>query len=167
MIYFIIETTDDEEKKPSKKGNDCQTKVFYFPGELNAAAMNDALKDTNATSSNSFSKIDQQDDDDNGDEDFCILGEEAGVGIVPRTGVPEIRWFGEEVVHIEENHFTIPTEKTDVLKTPKNFPSAVYRYTLCEMTLIWHMYGGKDFEDPHPTAKKHITINENSKNYGR
>jgi hypothetical protein len=24
---------------------------------------------------------------------------------------------------------------------------AVQRYTLCEMTLVWHLYGGRDFED--------------------
>lgn len=111
--------------------------------------------------------MDQQDDYDDGDEDFCILGEEAGVGIVPRTGVPEIRWLGEEIVRVVDNHFSVPLGKTDVLKAPKSFPSAVFRYTLCEMTLVWHMYGGKDFEDPQPVAKKHITINENSNNYGR
>lgn len=52
----------------------------------------------------------------------------------------------------------MPVGKTDLLKPPKHFPAAVLRYTLCEMTLIWHMYGGYDFkttvkEDEKPNKK--------------
>lgn len=40
----------------------------------------------------------------------------------------------------------MPVGKTDLLKPPKHFPPAVLRYTLCEMTLVWHIYGGNDFQ---------------------
>ncbi|XP_076166580.1 autophagy-related 2 isoform X3 [Ptiloglossa arizonensis] len=94
-------------------------------------------------------------------EDFCILGEEAGTGIMPRHGVPEVRWLCQESLRIIDNHFAIPLGKTDLLKAPRHFPTPILRYTLCEMTLIWHMYGGRDFETSSSTIKKYVTINDN------
>ncbi|EFN86545.1 Autophagy-related protein 2-like protein A [Harpegnathos saltator] len=130
---------------------------------------------------------------DDVDEEFCILGEEAGVGIIPRCGVPEVRWLCQESLRIVDNHFYVPAGKADLLQAPPNFPAPVLKYTLCEMTLIWHMYGGKDFEEtqtqplppppppPPPSSssssssssstssssssscQKHVTINENAR----
>ncbi|KAF7991887.1 hypothetical protein HCN44_010688 [Aphidius gifuensis] len=111
-------------------------------------------------------KINESDDTD---EDFCILGEEAGAGIMPRHGVPEIRWLSQDYLRVIDNHFSVPFGKTDLLKAPKNYPPAILRYTLCEMTLIWHMYGGKDFDNKKTTInqqqhkKKHVTIDEQNK----
>lgn len=94
-------------------------------------------------------------------EEFCILGEEAGTGIMPRHGVPEVRWLCQESLRIIDNHFAVPLGKTDLLKAPRHFPAPILRYTLCEMTLIWHMYGGKDFEASQAMVKKQVIINEN------
>lgn len=52
----------------------------------------------------------------------------------------------DDPVRVIENHFSIPVGKTDYLKPPKHYPTPVMRYTLCEMSLIWHMYGGNDFK---------------------
>ncbi|XP_076666317.1 autophagy-related 2 isoform X1 [Andrena cerasifolii] len=95
-------------------------------------------------------------------EDFCILGEEAGTGIMPRHGVPEVRWLCQESLKIIDNHFAVPLGKTDLLKAPRHFPAPILRYTICEMTLIWHMYGGKDFGRSQSSTKKHVTINDNA-----
>ena len=35
---------------------------------------------------------------------------------------------------------------TDQLQRPKHFPEPVVQYTLKEMSVIWHMYGGRDFQ---------------------
>ena len=35
---------------------------------------------------------------------------------------------------------------TDQLQRPKHYPEPVVQYTLKEMTVIWHMYGGRDFQ---------------------
>ena len=51
----------------------------------------------------------------------------------------------EEPIRIVDNHFTMPTHKTDLLQAPADFPMALVRYTLCEMTITWHMFGGSDF----------------------
>ena len=41
--------------------------------------------------------------------------------------------------------------QSDQLRSPGHFPGAVLRYTLREMSLVWYMYGGNDFES---TSKK-------------
>lgn len=104
-----------------------------------------------------------EDDDDDDDDEFCILGEEAGVGIIPRCGVPEIRSLCQESLRIVDNHFSVPATKTDLLQTPPNYPAPNLRYTLCEMTLIWHMYGGNDFDNSQPQCTKHVTIHDNAR----
>ncbi len=47
-----------------------------------------------------------------------------------------------------DNHFAVPISKVDVLKAPKGYPTPVSKYTLREMTIVWHMYGGHDFPKP-------------------
>lgn len=59
-------------------------------------------------------------------------------------------------LHITDNHFSVPIGKTDMLKPPAHFPIPVYRYTLREMTIVWHMYGGNDFRKHDPDASKKV-----------
>lgn len=136
-----------------KKGIKEEVEVFFFPDESHPAGHSKQSKDAI-----DFPNLDPHADDT--DEDFCILGEEAGVGITPKHGVPEVRWLCQESLRIMDNHFAIPLGKTDLLKAPRNFPAAILRYTLCEMTLVWHMYGGRDFGSSAPSAKKHVTIDD-------
>ena len=50
----------------------------------------------------------------------------------------------DDVIEIQENHFSIPMGQADHLKPPENFPVPQYKYTLSEMSLVWYMYGGND-----------------------
>lgn len=43
----------------------------------------------------------------------------------------------------------------DLLETPKGFPNPELRYTICDLSLVWHMYGGSDFQS---TEKKTVRI---------
>lgn len=79
------------------------------------------------------------------DEEFCILENDPGTGIVPRSGEPQVRLLVSEPIRLVENHFSVPLHKTDQLRAPKGFPEALQRYTLREMSLVWHLYGGNDF----------------------
>ena len=36
----------------------------------------------------------------------------------------------------------------DQLQRPRFFPEPLTQYTLKEMTIIWHLYGGRDFTEP-------------------
>ena len=109
------------------------------------------------TLANQKSTLEEEEDSD---EDFCILGEEAGVGISPIHGIPEIRWLCNEPIHVAENHFPLPQGKTDLLQTPKGFPNPVLKYTLREMNLNWQWYGGKDFEGSQSSTRKYMIIDE-------
>ncbi|XP_006819260.1 autophagy-related protein 2 homolog B-like, partial [Saccoglossus kowalevskii] len=64
----------------------------------------------------------------------------------PRDGEPEVKILSDQTIKIVKNHFSLPTGKTDLLKPPDHFPPAVCRYTLKEMSLVWYIYGGRDFE---------------------
>lgn len=63
-----------------------------------------------------------------------------------------------EPVRVIDNHFSVPLGKTDILKPPKHFPIPTLRYTLCEMTIIWHMYGGSDFRPIDKEKKKTVNF---------
>lgn len=86
------------------------------------------------------------------DEDFCIIvGEEKPI-------FNNDIGLNEDPIRIVDNHFSVPKGK-DILGTPHGFPMAVIRYTLCEMTLTWHIYGGHDF----PTEEEKEKLNEMKK----
>lgn len=63
-------------------------------------------------------------------------------------------------IHLVNNYFKAPVGKIDMLQAPKDYPVPVVRYTLREMTLIWHIYGGTDFgtKTTHSELPKHVTI---------
>lgn len=65
----------------------------------------------------------------------------------PKDGEPCVRVFTTDPIEIKDNHFSQPTGKTDLLKAPDHYPTADYRYTLKELTVVWYMYGGRDFSD--------------------
>ncbi|XP_041969393.1 autophagy-related protein 2 homolog A isoform X2 [Aricia agestis] len=87
------------------------------------------------------------------DDEYCMV-EAAGDGEMDE---PVVTWLGSSLML--DNHFAVPPARADVLAAPKSFPPPVTRYTLCELSLTWHMYGGTDFtpaSDAH--AKKTVTI---------
>ncbi|XP_030386757.1 autophagy-related protein 2 homolog B isoform X2 [Scaptodrosophila lebanonensis] len=76
------------------------------------------------------------------EKEFCIINEDG----MDQFGIKQIN-VSEDPLRIVENHFCLPHEKVDLLRAPVNFPDAEYSYTLCEMTITWHLFGGKDFPD--------------------
>lgn len=74
------------------------------------------------------------------DDDFCFV---AGEERPAYADVPVVR--SDDPIRIIDNHYDAPKEKPDLLRAPANFPMAVHRYTLCDLTMVWHMYGGRDF----------------------
>lgn len=65
-------------------------------------------------------------------------------------------------IRVVNNYFKAPVGKIDMLQAPKGYPTPVIRYTLREMTLIWHIYGGTDFgtktTNIHNELTKHVSI---------
>ncbi|XP_021929227.1 autophagy-related protein 2 homolog B-like isoform X2 [Zootermopsis nevadensis] len=138
----------------SKKG----VEVFFFPDEncpLPAKPLNDS----------EFCQS-MDDEDDDWEKGFCIVDKEAESGIMPGHGKPEVRILTQDPVRVVDNHFSVPLGKTDQLRAPEHFPDAILCYTLCEMTVIWHMYGGQDFGQAQPqnktqNTKKQVKIDDN------
>ncbi|XP_049276708.1 autophagy-related protein 2 homolog A isoform X1 [Anopheles funestus] len=98
------------------------------------------------------------------DDDFCIIADEERPhrDDSHNQEVP----VSEDPIRIVDNHFSIPSGKPDLLKAPEDFPSAVERYTICEMTVTWHIYGGRDFltkEDRRRKAKQPMAVGVVSK----
>ncbi|XP_032812105.2 autophagy-related protein 2 homolog B [Petromyzon marinus] len=88
---------------------------------------------------------DGDDDDDLPDDDeFCIL-EAPGIGIPARDGEPVVKRLVEDTIELRDEHFSRPLGRADVLRPPARFPVPLARYTLREVSVTWHLYGGRDF----------------------
>ncbi|CAG2100351.1 unnamed protein product [Medioppia subpectinata] len=74
---------------------------------------------------------------------FWVLGEgDFGTGI-KMTAEPQIRFLTDEPITVVENHFNLSRQRL----IPDINPSTLCRYFLEEMTLILHLYDGRDFDD--------------------
>lgn len=83
------------------------------------------------------------------DDDFCFIGDEEK----PKCGIDPVL-PSEEPIRIVDNHFSIPLDKHDMLKAPQGFPQAVTRYTICDLSISVHLYGGNDFQTTNNDKEK-------------
>uniref|UniRef100_A0A6B2EBD1 Autophagy-related protein 2 n=1 Tax=Phlebotomus kandelakii TaxID=1109342 RepID=A0A6B2EBD1_9DIPT len=90
------------------------------------------------------------------DDDFCFISEEERVIFCGQNEVT----VTEDPIRIVDNHFSVPNRKPDLLQAPHDFPMAVIRYTLCEMSVTWHIFGGSDFSVNPPPEPKEDTLTE-------
>ncbi|XP_060533459.1 autophagy-related protein 2 homolog B isoform X2 [Cylas formicarius] len=162
LVDAMEDSNGTDESETSYNMAPTGTKVFYFPDEKDrilsktqskflpqvTAELGD-LKDYHFNVSSDT------------DDEFCIIGSEVGSEMFPKDGVSEIQWLTDEPVRVIENHFCSPIGKRDLLQPPKHFPTPVVRYTLCEMTVVWQMYGGNDFKEPdQENRKKEVRFSE-------
>ncbi|XP_044263557.1 autophagy-related protein 2 homolog A isoform X3 [Tribolium madens] len=132
------------------------TKMFYFPDEKNPQDSGKPLPQVTTE----LGQLPFQPNTIESDDEFCFIDEEPGYNIFPKNGIPEIKWLTDDPVRIVDNHFAVPSEKCDPLKTPKNFPTPTRKYTLCEMSIVWHMYGGNDFGPVDKEKKKTVNFSD-------
>ncbi|XP_059951660.1 autophagy-related protein 2 homolog B isoform X4 [Mesoplodon densirostris] len=91
-------------------------------------------------------------------DDFCIL-------FAPRATIqekeeePVVKIMVDDAIVIRDNYFSLPVKKTDTSKAPLHFPIPVIRYLVKEVSLVWHLFGGKDFGTAPPAspAKSYIS----------
>uniref|UniRef100_A0A665XFI8 Autophagy related 2A n=1 Tax=Echeneis naucrates TaxID=173247 RepID=A0A665XFI8_ECHNA len=77
-------------------------------------------------------------------DDFCIL-EAPGMGIPPRDGEPVVTVLSQKPIRVKDSHFSRPRGSSDLLRAPSRFPVPQSRVVLREISVVWHLYGGKDF----------------------
>uniref|UniRef100_A0A4W6EXV5 Autophagy related 2A n=1 Tax=Lates calcarifer TaxID=8187 RepID=A0A4W6EXV5_LATCA len=93
-------------------------------------------------------------------DDFCIL-EAPGMGIPPRDGEPVVTVLSQGPIKVKDSHFSRPRGSSDLLRAPSRFPVPQSRVVLREISVVWHLYGGKDF------GGKPMSIHAQQANRGR
>nr|XP_004656699.2 autophagy-related protein 2 homolog A isoform X2 [Jaculus jaculus] len=131
--------------------------VYLFPGERSGAqapapppgAPSDNLGCRSEVKENE--REEERDGDTLDSDEFCIL-DAPGLGIPPRDGEPVVTQLHPGPIVIQDGHFSRPLGSTDLLRAPAHFPVPSSRVVLREVSLIWHLYGGRDF-GPHPSHR--------------
>ncbi|XP_023222946.1 autophagy-related protein 2 homolog B-like isoform X2 [Centruroides sculpturatus] len=147
-------------------GTDSPTNEFHSP---NLSQENTVTLQTEIDRYNEdiMASDDETMDEPSADDEFCILENDPGIGITPKSGEPQVRVLTTEPLRLIENHFSVPLGKMDELRSPKNFPPPVLRYILREMSIVWHMYGGHDFDVPkvknEKGKEKHVTLQDDKR----
>ncbi|CAH6851094.1 autophagy-related protein 2 homolog B isoform X2 [Phodopus roborovskii] len=90
-------------------------------------------------------------------DDFCILFAPKAA-IQEKEEEPLIKVMVDDAIVIRDDYFSLPITRTDSSKAPLHFPVPAIRYVVKEVSLVWHLYGGKDFTTVPPTspAKSYI-----------
>lgn len=125
--------------------------VYLFPGERGSAQP--PSPPTGAPGGGPLgAKKEAKEEEGDGDildsDEFCIL-DAPGLGIPPRDGEPVVTQLQPGPILVHDGHFSRPLGSTDLLRAPAHFPVPSSRVVLREVSLVWHLYGGRDF-GPHP-----------------
>ncbi|XP_075387716.1 autophagy-related protein 2 homolog B isoform X1 [Tenrec ecaudatus] len=84
-------------------------------------------------------------------DDFCVL-------FAPQAPVqekeeePVVKVMVDGSIVIRENHFSLPVKKAEAGKAPLRFPTPAVQYVVKEVSLVWHLYGGKDLGTALPSS---------------
>uniref|UniRef100_A0A665UX45 Autophagy related 2B n=1 Tax=Echeneis naucrates TaxID=173247 RepID=A0A665UX45_ECHNA len=84
-------------------------------------------------------------------DDFCIL-ETPNSRAEDRDQEPMVKQLTSDPVQIKDDHFSQPVDGSDSSRGAVNFPIPEVRYLIKEISVIWHLYGGKDFGSATFTA---------------
>uniref|UniRef100_A0A8C1VSX6 Autophagy related 2B n=1 Tax=Cyprinus carpio TaxID=7962 RepID=A0A8C1VSX6_CYPCA len=77
-------------------------------------------------------------------DDFCIL-DTPGSRIPEKDEEPVVKKLISEPIFVREEHFSVPLEGSSSNRGPLHFPVPEIRYLIKEISVVWHLYGGKDF----------------------
>ncbi|XP_029812574.1 autophagy-related protein 2 homolog A isoform X2 [Suricata suricatta] len=130
--------------------------VYLFPGEGERSGAQPRSSPVGTPSGSlgscSEAKEDEKEEEGDGDtldsDEFCIL-DAPGLGIPPRDGEPVVTQLHPGPIIVQDGYFSRPLGSTDLLRAPAHFPVPSSRVVLREVSLVWHLYGGRDF-GPHP-----------------
>lgn len=65
---------------------------------------------------------------------------------------PVVKQLTSDPVEIKDDHFSLPLCGSDSSPGTLNFPIPEVRYLIKEISMVWHLYGGKDFRSATLTA---------------
>lgn len=58
---------------------------------------------------------------------------------------PVVKQLTSDPVEIKDDYFSQPLDGSDSSRGAMNFPIPEVRYLIKEISVVWHLYGGKDF----------------------
>ncbi|XP_044537960.1 autophagy-related protein 2 homolog A [Gracilinanus agilis] len=129
--------------------------VYLFPGERGGAQPPPSPGGPCESSlGTKEEEAEEEEEEEEGDGDaldsdeFCIL-DAPGLGIPPRDGEPVVTKLQAGPITVRDGHFSRPLGSTDLLRAPAHFPVPTSRLVLREVSLVWHLYGGRDLGPPH------------------
>lgn len=62
----------------------------------------------------------------------------------PKDGEPVVTVLSPGPIKLKDSHFSRPRGSSDLLRAPSHFPVPQSRVVLREISVVWHLYGGKD-----------------------
>ncbi|CAF4183246.1 unnamed protein product, partial [Rotaria sp. Silwood2] len=80
--------------------------------------------------------------------DFEFIDREIGMCQPPKNGVCEVHVLSDTPIQIYENHFAKPLERNDILNAPAHLPVPTLKFSIRQISVVWHIYGGSDFAIP-------------------
>ncbi|CAF0862579.1 unnamed protein product [Didymodactylos carnosus] len=87
--------------------------------------------------------------------EFEMIEREIGMGRPPQDGVCQIHVLTDQIIHINENHFSKPLERNDILNAPSYLPVPTFRFSIRHLSLVWYIYGGSDFKEKQKSDDGH------------
>ncbi|XP_066504657.1 autophagy-related protein 2 homolog A [Hoplias malabaricus] len=143
---------DSDTSSPSFVKRGSPVSVYLFPGEAPKSRCpvleGDELELDGlvapATEAHSDMMSEEGSEGSTDNDDFCIL-EAPGMGIPPKDGEPVVTVLCEGPIKVRDGYFSRPRGSSDLLRAPSRFPVPQSRVILREVSVVWHLYGGKDF----------------------
>uniref|UniRef100_A0AAQ5XQF3 Autophagy related 2A n=1 Tax=Amphiprion ocellaris TaxID=80972 RepID=A0AAQ5XQF3_AMPOC len=150
--YDLADALIDTEKSSPSVLRGSPVSVYLFPGEASKHSPavlqgDDSELDglvATATEAQADLMSDEGSEGSTDNDDFCIL-EAPGMGIPPRDGEPVVTVLSQGPIRVKDSHFSRPRGSSDLLRAPSRFPVPQSRVVLREISVVWHLYGGKDF----------------------
>ncbi|XP_057199403.1 autophagy-related protein 2 homolog B isoform X3 [Triplophysa rosa] len=77
-------------------------------------------------------------------DDFCILDTPSSK-LTETDEEPMVKKLTSEPIVVKQDHFSVPVGGSSSSRGPLPFPIPEVRYLVKEISVVWHLYGGKDF----------------------
>uniref|UniRef100_A0A8C1SX87 Autophagy related 2A n=1 Tax=Cyprinus carpio TaxID=7962 RepID=A0A8C1SX87_CYPCA len=148
---ILQEETQDSAGSPSIR-RASPVSVYLFPGEapkLRPSVLEGEESDidglvSTAMEAHADMMSEEGSEGSTDNDDFCIL-EAPGMGIPPRDGEPVVTVLSQGPIKVRDGYYSRPRGSSDLLRAPTRFPVPQNRVVLREVSVVWHLYGGKDF----------------------
>ncbi|CAD5113882.1 DgyrCDS3044 [Dimorphilus gyrociliatus] len=85
---------------------------------------------------------------------FCTLKTREAKARDARDVINNVKVLSESPIEFVEDHFDTPDGQRDALDAPDDFPNPLSRFTIRDISIVWYLYGGRDFASEYIPASK-------------